>query len=324
MPGLLEGGDLGTPFRRQQARLGPTLQILDPLRLGLEREPLLDHCRIGIVALLAFVDSGKHGLQGVVVNLSYRIEFVVVTAGTVDGQPGEGRHGRRDDIVAIEVAGDLAIEGIPRCDGRAQSALVPRAGGEETGGDDRLRIVGEKNVAGDLLTDEAGIRLVGVEGADQVIAIGPGVGPEAVLIMAVRVGIVGDVEPMAGPAFAVARRGEQAVHQPLVGVGRWIVEERIEFRRRRRQAGQVDADPREQARRSASSEGEGFIRSSQFVEHEGIDRIDPGGVVGGRGRNCQALEGSEGPAVTLVDRLFRVGRAGQHVFWAIHCRSLSI
>ena len=37
-----------------------------------------------------------------------------------------------------------------------------------------------------------------------------------------RVGIVGDIEPVAGPAFAVTRRGQQLVDQLRVGVRRII------------------------------------------------------------------------------------------------------
>ena len=47
-----------------------------------------------------------------------------------------------------------------------------------------------------------------------------------VLGVAVGVGVAGDVEPVPAPALAVVRRGEQAVDQPLVGVGRVVGEER--------------------------------------------------------------------------------------------------
>ena len=68
------------------------------------------------------------------------------------------------------------------------------------------RIAGERLVAGELLEDEAVERLVGVEGADDVVAIAPGVGPRFVELVAVGVGVAGEVEPVPAPALAVVRR----------------------------------------------------------------------------------------------------------------------
>ena len=51
---------------------------------------------------------------------------------------------------------------------------------------------------------------------------------------------MGQVEPVLPPALAVMRAVEQAIDQPLVGVGPVIPEERVDLRGRRRQAGQVD------------------------------------------------------------------------------------
>ncbi len=92
------------------------------------------------------------------------------------------------------------------------AAIIPRATVS-------LRLVGKEHVAGDLLLDESGVRLVVVERLDQVIAVGPGVAPDAVLVVAVRLGEVDQVHPVPRPALAVMRAGQQAIDQPLVGVG---------------------------------------------------------------------------------------------------------
>ena len=86
------------------------------------------------------------------------------------------------------------------------------------------------------------VGLVAVEGADDVVAIAPGVGAVRVVLEAVGVGVADDVEPVAAPALAVVRRGEQAVDEFLVGVGRLVGEEGVDLFGRRRQAGQIERD----------------------------------------------------------------------------------
>ena len=70
-----------------------------------------------------------------------------------------------------------------------------------------------------------------LKASDDVIAIGPGVRPYLVLVVAVGVAVVDDIEPMAGPALAVARRGQQPIDQPLVCVRRVIADEGVDLRR---------------------------------------------------------------------------------------------
>jgi hypothetical protein len=64
-------------------------------------------------------------------------------------------------------------------------------------------------VARDLLDEKAIVRLVGVERLDDVIAVSPGVRPGQILLaLPLRVGVPGQVEPVAAPPLAVARRSE--------------------------------------------------------------------------------------------------------------------
>ena len=98
--------------------------------------------------------------------------------------------------------------------------------------------IGQK-VARDLPDRELVERHVGVEGADHPVAIGPD-RPIAVLLIPVGVGVAGKVEPAAGPAFAIPRAGEQSFHQPLIGIGRSVGAEGIEFGGRRRQADEIE------------------------------------------------------------------------------------
>ena len=91
--------------------------------------------------------------------------------------------------------------------------------------------------------------------ADDVVAVAPGVGPDLVELVAVGVGVAGEVEPVPAPALAVVRRREQPVDHLLVGVGRLVVEERVDLLRRRRQAGQVEGDAADECSRVAGGAG---------------------------------------------------------------------
>ena len=61
-----------------------------------------------------------------------------------------------------------------------------------------------------------------------------------VFFQPVAVGVAGEVHPHRGPAFAEARRGEQAVGGFFVGVRRWVGEESLQFLLGRREAGDVE------------------------------------------------------------------------------------
>src|SRR5213078_5099089 len=65
--------------------------------------------RIRIVNAICPIDTGKYGLQGIVIALRDGIELVVVTTRALDRGAGEGLHDRRDHVVAVEVAANLPV-----------------------------------------------------------------------------------------------------------------------------------------------------------------------------------------------------------------------
>ena len=96
-------------------------------------------------------------------------------------------------------------------------------------------------IGGELGDDELVERPIGVEAGDDPIAIGVGMLVVAVFFedVALGVGVAGDVEPVAGPAFAEARRGEQPIDGGFVaGIAR-VGGEFVELFGRRRQADEV-------------------------------------------------------------------------------------
>ena len=86
-----------------------------------------------------------------------------------------------------------------------------------------------QQVAGELLDDEPVERLVGVEGVDDPVAVGPGLAI-VVEVQAVGVAVAGGVEPEPRHVLAVAGRVEQAVDDLLVSLLRRVGQERVDLR----------------------------------------------------------------------------------------------
>ena len=168
-------------------------------------------------------DGVEEGEELVELLLRDRIVLVAVAARAAHGQahPGGGR-----GFDAVDHVFDQILFG-------NRAALeVDHVVAIETGGDLVVRGGVGQQVAGELLDREAVERHVVVEGADHPVAPGPHVAM-AVDVIAVGVGVAGEVEPLHGHALAVVRRGEQAVDLLLVGVGRFVGEEGVDFVRSR-------------------------------------------------------------------------------------------
>ena len=82
---------------------------------------------------------------------------------------------------------------------------------KEAGGDQGVGVVRLQFVAGQLLAQEAIVGQIVVEGADDVIAVAIGVGPQLVELEALRLGVAHHVEPVLRPALAEVRRAEQTI-----------------------------------------------------------------------------------------------------------------
>ena len=93
-----------------------------------------------------------------------------------------------------------------------------------------------------MFDEEAIIGDVGVQGADDVVAVPVGVGNLVIEFVSGSLGVTDEVEPVAAPALAVMRAGEESIHQPLVGIGRAIGEERLDRVGRGRQPGEVETE----------------------------------------------------------------------------------
>ena len=113
--------------------------------------------------------------------------------------------------------------------------------------------------------------LSALNAVDDVVAIAPGVRVGDVDGLARALGVAGDVEPVAAPALAEARRREQPVHHLLERFGRRVRDERLHLLGRRRQAGQVEVDAAEErALVGVADRLQPLL--GQLREQEGVDR----------------------------------------------------
>ena len=169
--------------------------------------------------------------------------FVVVALGASDTETKEdGTDGRGDfteHFVTCLVASRFGERSEPEeCHGHDPFRIGQRkfASAEHLG----------KLVAGQLLLDEQIVGLVAVEAVDDVVAVSPGVRQVGVAFVTGGIGVAGEVEPEAGPAFTVSRILEQSVDDGCVGIGGAVPTKRFPLGGRRGQANQVEGHPAEQ------------------------------------------------------------------------------
>ncbi len=167
-------------------------------------------------------ERGEERLEPVVVGRRDRVELVVVAAGAADRQAEEDRADGAGDLGQLRLPLDLGDD--------VAADHLARAAPAEAGGDQGVVIAGQRARRRRVWrVDEPIVGHVGVQGADDPVAIPPGVGPLGVELEAVGVGVMGQVEPVLAPALAVPRAREQAIDQPLVGVGPAVAEERVDL-----------------------------------------------------------------------------------------------
>ena len=220
---------------------------------------------------------------------------MVVAAGAADRQAEEDQARRLGDVVERVLPPQPLVVQV---DHVGIAAVEP-------GGDEGGRVVGGDLVAGELEPDEPVVGHVAVQGVDDPVAIPPGVGPGLVELEAVGVGVARQVEPVLRPAHAVLRAGQQAVDDLLIGVGRAVVQERLDLLGRRRQAGQVEAEAAEQRRAVGLGRGRQAV-GLEARQDEGVDRVaDPAAILDGR--RLGPPRRPERPVVALLggDRLVR-------------------
>ena len=210
-------------------------------------------------AVARLVNVVKEGVKAVEFARPNRVELVVVAARTADGEAEPDRAERAHtvhQVFGVELLGDASGLGI-------DAVIALEAGCNLL----RKSRIGQQ-IASDLLDGELVERQVAIEGADHPIAPRPHLFSRIYLV-AVRIGVAGGIEPVDGHALAVARRGEKAIDHLFIGVRRAVGQERIEFRERGRQTGQIQRhSPQQLPARGFRRRTEPF--TFQTVQHETV------------------------------------------------------
>ncbi len=232
----------------------------------------------------------EDAVEGVVILDGDGVVFVVVAAGALDGE-AEGAAGDDVDAVVDDVMGDP----------EEAAAAGDEAHGGEVGG-----IRGCDLVGGDLEEEELVVGEVLVEGADDPVAVGVSVDEAALLAgvdVAFGVGVAGDIEPVAAPAFAVVGAVEEAIDEAFDGggvegiagggVGEGFAGEGLDLVEGRREAGEGGVGAADEGSGVGGREGLAAL-GFELGEDEAVEVVDrPAGVLDGR--RWGGLRGLEGP-----------------------------
>ena len=194
--------------------------------------------------IVLIVSRLEDGGEGIVIALADGIVFVIVALGALE-RKAEHAAGENLQLIINH------LQAIFHAINRIGACAIGRHT-QETGGDKLLNHIGvhrlgigviDQLIAGDLLEQKLVVRLVGIEGVDDVVAIFPGVLADHVRIaFALGIGIARHVQPMPAPTHAVSRRGEQTIHHLFQRRGTVILKKRRHLTSGRRQACQVKRD----------------------------------------------------------------------------------
>ena len=212
-----------------------------------------------------------------------------MAAGTVDRHAARGRHHLREHV--IEIIGP----GLTPQDSALRLHLpdeVPRASHEKPTGHHRGGIVRRDHVASHLLPQERVVGLVGIEGVDHPVAVAPRMGAELIALVAMAVGVVGDIEPVPGPALPVAGRGQEPIDEALEGVRGRVGLESGHLFGGRREADKIERRPTDE-RPPIGFRGRGEAALLEASGNEGVDRRTADGIPG----NVGADDRLPGPVV---------------------------
>ena len=267
---------------------------------------------IGVEHFIALHGAGEGGGEGVVVFLREGIVFVIVAADAAHGQTKDAAAESGYDVIELIVANFL--------NGLGSSLTGEGTGDDETDGGGGIIGAGLKLVAGELKLKEAVVGKVGVEGADDPVAVMIGAGTEAIEFIAAALGVTNDVEPVARPPFSIGGGGEEPVDEEFEGFGGLVIDERGDCFGRGWQAGEIEAGAADEGFAAGGGTGGdagGFLAG----EDEVVDGIAGGGGIF-NGRDGNGLERFERPPLAAgveVDLVFGTGgaRAGARVGGAL-------
>ena len=184
---------------------------------------------IGLIVVLGLVVEGE---EPIVLIVPEGVIRMAVALDAAEGRPHPDlprrvdavKHGRDPELLVV--GSPLGIGHGVSMEGR-RDELVEGSVGQE--------------IARDLLDGELIEGHVLVECIDEPVPVAPD-GAPVVLLVALRVGVAGKVEPEASPALAVVGGGQEPIYQGFIGLGGGVPDEGRRFLEARRQTGQIQAE----------------------------------------------------------------------------------
>ena len=279
--------------------LGPPHRLDNPgpVRSG-ERLQLESHLPVvlhGLKAHLSVAGAQQESEQCVVVPLRNGVELVVMAAGAGYRQSKKGFAQHIDSVVE---SFDFILAQVNR--GILLLTEEGPSGGKDRfiGAGGRIQPGSRQQVAREVLCNQLRVGNILVEGPDEVVPIVEGIGDEKVGFMTARFGVVHQVHPMPGPAFAETGRGQKSIHLPGMGCRSFVVDEPLELLGRGRQARQGKGNP---AQPGPAVHGWGGAQAFllQFDQQKPVDGIPGPAFVTGGGRRLASRRLPD-PGVSLL------------------------
>jgi hypothetical protein len=228
-----------------------------------------------------FAAAREDAVERIIIRGGDRVELVIVAPRAREGEVHDPAADGVDAVVDDQL-------------GRLEVTLETAADGEEA---QRAQVgfIGRRQaVGGDLFEHETVERTVGVEGLDDVVPVGVREGNAALAVGGFfrRIGVPGDIEPVATPTLTVLGARQQLVDERREGGRTGIGGELLHALVRRRQAEQREVGAADQrARISRRIGGKLFLRQSGADKLvDGIVGRDPRGKFrrGGRGDRLES------------------------------------
>ncbi len=184
-----------------------------------------------------FPDIIKEGVKLIVFLDREGIIFMIVAMGAFQG------HAQQSLPEEVSPVGDIAAPVFLGDDAAFLRDLVIAVEGRRedlfAGG------IGQQ-VAGQLPGDKLVVRQVPVEGIDDPVAPGP-LGAVAIVLITVRIGVAGEVQPMNGHLLPISRLFQEFFDDLFVGCWSVVGQKTVHHLDGWRQAGEVETDPAEES-----------------------------------------------------------------------------
>ncbi len=209
---------------------------------------------------------GKNGFEECaeleVILLQERIIFVVVAAGALEAKSEEDVGGG---------VGDFGEYQVPLAAGVAVVVFVDPVS-EEAGGDGCSGVIGKEFVSGELFLQETVVGFVLIERLNNVIAVAPGIRAVEVGSVAVGIGVADEIQPMAGPAFAIGGAVKELVDEAFPCVRATIVEEVFDLFWSGGESGDFEGESAEECEAVCFGSG-GQVLAEHGVEEKAVDLV---------------------------------------------------